>query len=151
MKKGLSFFAILILIVSLSACGKTKEYTADELADKLKSEITFTSEMNEADEETFSTLYPIKKEDLSEEKTYISTGYTAEEISVVKCSSMEAAARVKQAFEMRVSDQTAAFQNFMPQELTKLQKAVIKIHNNYVILCISDDSEKANKILSEMK
>lgn len=147
MKKVISLTLALVLVIAMTGCGQSKTLSADELANKLANEIRFESEMNVVDAEVFSTMYPIKSEDVVFQKTYISTGYTAEEISVVECSTIEAAGRVKKAFETRVAYQMQSFQNFMPDELTKLQNAVIEIQGKNVILCISNETDKAKKIL----
>ena len=43
----------------------------------------------------------------------------------------------------------AAFENYAPKEMEKLNKAIIFQKGNYVVVCITDDVDNAQKVLNK--
>ncbi len=152
MKKICKISGILFLILAmLCACGQKGEVAlnVEEMAEALQSGITFKDQMNEVELPIFYALYNLSEEEVKNAVMVGSTGATAEEIAVVEATSADAAKKVKDAVSERVAFQRSGFENYVPQELEKLEDPVIVTKGNYVILCVSDDDQKAQEIIDK--
>lgn len=119
------------------------------VADNLSKNIEFKDQMTEMTGENARDVYLLNENDVSEGKVYVSTGATAEEIAVWYAASPEKVEIVKKALEERVEFQRTSFEDYNAQELTKLKDPVLETKGQYVILCISDDNDKAKAIIDE--
>ncbi len=127
-----------------------KEVTIDiaATADALLTDVEFVDEMSVIDQiDFFVALFSIEADDVQEQKTYTSTGATAEMLSAVKCKDADAAKRVKEAFEAYTKDLSGQYADYKPEECEKLDNPVIKVYDEYVIICVSDDNDTATKTI----
>ena len=136
------------MIMSLGACKKTenKEVDIATVSDGLLNEISYEDELSEVD---YDLVYDMEGIEVSESAVYVSSGATAEEIAAFKCKTEEDAKKVKEVLGNRVEEQKESFQNYVPEELEKLEKAVIVKEGKSVVLSISNDDQKAKEIIEE--
>lgn len=141
------FLSVLVSILLLSACSpKQTSINAKELSDDLATNAIFFDELTLTDKKTAEKLYDIK--DALNSYVYISSGATAEEIAVFE---FEEESNAKQAVEKavaRISAQKDSFESYIPEEVKKLDNAIIKQSGRYLIVCVSDGDE-AESILSK--
>ena len=78
---------------------------------------------------------------------YTNSSSSAEEIIVIKATSADMVKVVTAAFDVRISNQKVACQDYLPGELPKLENAVKYTNGKYAILVISNDSAKAREII----
>ena len=76
-------------------------------------------------------------------------GATAEEIAVITVSDKENVSKVEEAVKARIESQKEGFENYVPEELTKLSDPVIRTVGNTVIVCVSDHNDQAEKIIDQ--
>lgn len=147
--------AMLMVILALFTAGCTKEEKKEReidvhtLAQSLLNDISYEDELTSVEGNMFHMIYGISVEDVSEYEAYVSTGATAEEITVIKAKDEEAAKAIKDKFTERVQAQKSSFANYIPKEVDKLEKAVVYQEGVYVILSISNESEKAEEIIKK--
>ena len=103
-----------------------------------------------AKEMALGRLYALDAAQIDSAAFYTNSNATAEEIAVIKTTSADYVATVKEAYEKRVSDQKVACENYLPDEMPKLESAVIYTQGNYVILCVSENSDKAESIIKDL-
>ena len=166
MKKLIAILAcVMMSMMMLVACGKdtdsntnkesnkedsNKNVTIDVVAtaDALIKDIKFVDQMSPIDNiDFFAALFSIDAADVKEQKTYTSTGATAEMLSAVKCTDAAAAEKVKGIFEAYTKDLSSQYADYKPEECEKLDNPVIKVYNEYVIICVSDDNDTATKTI----
>jgi hypothetical protein len=166
MKKTICILAAALMAVSsaaLTSCGSSEGGETDEsaaavqtdvsasasdIADKLKSDITYADQLNELSSEMIEKLYGISSDKYTDGKVYIgSGGATAEEIACFDASDESAAEDIKSACESRVASQIKQFENYVPAELDKLNDPVIVVKGTSVYMCISDDNATAKEII----
>lgn len=167
MKKLIAILAcIMMSMMMLVACSKdtdsntNKEETKKEdsnknvtidvaaTADALIKDIKFVDQMSPIDNiDFFAALFSIDVADVKEQKTYTSTGATAEMLSAVKCKDVAAAERVKGIFESYTKNLSSQYADYKPEECEKLDNPVIKVYNEYVIICVSDENDTATKTI----
>lgn len=144
--------------ILMAACSKTKDGTDENivmdvatLADQIKEGITFKDDMSLLEDDIFSMVYNIDMGDIVNKKIYLSAGATAEEIAVIEGKDSESVGRIVDGLEQKIEDQKVNFESYMPEEMKKLEDPVLVKEGNYVILCISDDNEKALDIIEKAK
>ena len=76
-------------------------------------------------------------------------GWTAEEIVVLECASAAEADKAKAVLQTRVEEQKTNYTDYVPEELDKLNKAVIAESGNFAVLSVSNEPDKAKAILAE--
>ncbi len=148
MKKLSVILAALAMTMSLVACGggeeKVTEIDTAALAERLVSEVTYTEELTENDVENYFIL-----EEGVEGILYMPAGYSGEEVAVFTAPDEETAIATKESVEALLAEQSAAMAAYAPDAVERIDNAVLVQNGNYVILCVSEDSEAAEKIIKE--
>ena len=140
---GLAFFMIL-----LSACGKeTVVIDPSQLAESLLTELSFDDELQPIDASMAEQLYGI--DDAVSIQVWMGSGATAEEIAVLELPDEDSAKAAEQAALDRVTAQKTAFSDYVPAEVARLEQAVVERKGNYVILCVSNEPEKAREMIEK--
>lgn len=150
MKRVLSAVLATLLILTLCACGSSgaKDVDAQALADALKSGVAFEDTMSvvSIDELAFSLS--------GMPENYIAAGYradgtTSEEIIVVQCGNKDDAAMVKAALETHLAELRDQASKYQPEEVTRLDGAILTVSGNGAVLCVTADTDTANSIIKE--
>lgn len=150
MNKRILRAAFVAGMILLAGCGSKKaDFEVDELGDALNTQITYKDELGQLDLQTAAMFINISGIDIVDGVVYEGSGATAEEIVVFKCASDEEAAKAKAVLEERVEEQIESFTDYVPEELTKLNAAVIRVNGEYAVLSVSDDPKSANAIIDE--
>lgn len=74
---------------------------------------------------------------------YTNTNSSAEEIAVVECSDASYTAKVEEAFNQRKANQIEACKDYLPDEITKLNNAVIFTNGNTVVFIVAPNASAA--------
>lgn len=133
-----------------SGCGNkpsTKEFNDDQLAEEILREVSFATPLSEVDDEDAAFMFMLP-EDLSVDiDLYMATGTYADEFVIFDTDSADDAEKVKAIAETHISEIKASFSDYLPEEVPKIDNAILITHGEYVILCITDDHEKAASII----
>lgn len=124
----------------------SKEYDLGELSTEISETNAFSDILDTVSTEAAVGLYGIDPADVDDICLMCSTGATTEEIGLFKCAGKEAAARVKAKAEERAQSQKTAYESYAPQEIPKLDDAVIKSEGDYVFYVVSTDSAKIEEV-----
>ena len=122
--------------------------SAQELGNRLLNEINYVDELNEIPMENADMIFSFGDANVSEASIYEGNGGTAEEIVVVKCAASEDVSKVKAGLETRIEEQKECFKDYVPEEMEKLNNAVLITNGDYVILSVSDEPDKAKTIIN---
>jgi len=122
-----------------------------KVADRLLNEIKYDDKLAEPEAETIDILYPgLPQDKIKAMKIYVSSsGGTAEEIAAFEANDEEAAKEIETKLNERVETQKASFKNYVPEELKRLENALVIRKGNYVYLSVSGDPDKAKSIIEE--
>lgn len=141
---------VLAVVSTLVGCGQSvaKEVDPQQLADRLVSEITYQQkpELMPEDELGFYMEIPEGVTNIF----YMSSGDTAEEVLVITAPSEEAAITMKANVEHFLKEQADSFAKYVPETVTRIEDAVLVQKGVYVVLCVSDESQKAETIIKEV-
>ncbi len=150
MKKILALILALCMAASLCACGGSgsrKDIDPEALAQALLDSGAFTDLLSRPADGVAARLYGYAEEDVASAILYTGTGATAEEILILKAHDAAGADAVKTLCETRVSNQKLAFQNYAPDEVTKLDSAIIAVSGSTVIFVVPADAAAAQAVV----
>ena len=145
---------MLSVLLVLGGCGgkKSSDITVDPraLADSLNSQ-TVTGDTLTLQDQTgmLTTIYLLEADSLTGGAAYLSSGATASEVAVLEFKDAAAAEKGKAQLEQRVKSQSDLYASYNAPEVERLDKAVIKTAGKYAVLCVCDDTGKAESLLKD--
>ena len=151
MKKKIVIIGIILIIIIIGVCIKfvfsdtNKEITLDmpKLAEELINAQIFEDQLNEVDKESIIKKYNLNAEKIKNVDAYVGTGATAEEILIMELLDKEDISETKKIVETQIEERKLDFQDYLPKEVFKLENYILESKGNYIVLCISKDSDKA--------
>lgn len=141
MKKFLSVLCAAILCIALAACGGKEAAPFDPENDAkalMDTSGVFSGALTEIDQVTACALYGIDESTVTASAVYGSTT-SAEELAIFTFSDETAAQTAGELLGYRVEDRKDELENYLPDELPKLDKAVVEVRKNSALLVISAD------------
>ena len=149
MKRLMSLVLAIVLVLSLAACGKdapeTKEYNGESLMQALLEQVAFDDTLSSVGD--FAGLYFPGLPEGAEVEMYTGSGYYADEVVMIAAKSAEDQEAIKASVDTHIAQLTSQFKNYIPEEVAKIEDAVIWQGGRHTIVCISDDYATAKKIL----
>ena len=140
-------FAALLL----TACGGKSSGNSDMSADVSKLcqdlEGTIDSEVSEVSNEVIASTYFFDMDKIEESVAALNSGSNACEVVVLKCKDASYTSEAEDLLKKRVESQSELFASYNAPEVAKLDAAIIKAKGNYVVYCVTDDTDKANEII----
>lgn len=149
MKRIFTSALAILLLLTLFGCSEKEELSIDKLSEELLNGGVFAETLESVDLEILSYIYAVSDEDYEEAVVYCSSGSTSDELAIFKAKDAEAAKRIADAAEQRVEEQITSFKNYVPSAVPKLEGAYKTTYGNYVVLCISTDSQAAEAIIAK--
>lgn len=144
---------MLALCLCLSACGgggSAKSYDPAATAKALLESDAFTDTLDTLDKDTAAAMYGIDAATITDCAVYASLSMGAEEIAVLTLTDEAAAQAAKTALEKRVDDQITALKSYMPDEVSKLEHAIVEQSGNTALLVVAADADKAQSTLNSL-
>lgn len=139
-----------LFALSLSACGSSKEMNPADALAVMQTDIPFSEELTGLDKAAICKNYDLEETDLAGCAAAIGSGATAENAAVLEGVDSAAAGRIQTALRAFLDDWIEGYSDYKPEEVPKLEQAVLKVKGNYVILCISADSGKAAAVVKDI-
>lgn len=149
MKKFAAILCATALTLSLTACGgKEKDVTVDtaKLAGELLETVT-SDQLTQTSSDLLPSIYFYDAEDVSSGVAYTSSGATACEVAIVQSTEQKHTSEMEKLFQSHVDSQSELYASYNQGEVDKLDKAIIKSAGTYTVLCVCDDTAKAEEIL----
>lgn len=157
MKKAI--LCILLAAICLFAgCGKTSDSndttpaltpvtSAAEWVDVLSATVTFDDQMTVVDGESALVRYGVDEAYDDDCALYISSMATPEEIAVFKTNDRFDADYFTALASAYLAQQKESYSDYAPEQVPKLDTAVVRVCGEYVIVCVSADNEKAASVV----
>ena len=141
-----------LLCLALTACGGggavgQTPYDPDTAAQALLD----SDALDTVDQDTAAALYGIDADTITGSAVYTSLSAGAEEIAVLVLTDEDAAAAALDGLEARVADQKAVLESYQPDEVSKLDSAIVEQRGNSVLLAVAADAEKARAALDGLE
>ena len=78
----------------------------------------------------------------------VGSGAVADELALFEFESKEDAEAAVEQAQARVTAQSESFADYIPEEVKKLDSAIVKTYGRYLVVCVSGGTE-AGEIISE--
>lgn len=145
----------LLLGSLLTACGggdtAAKPYDPAATAQALLNSSAFSQPLESMSLELVcGPLYNIDANNVTDSAVYTSLTAGAEEIAVLTLKDEDTAKQALEALRDRVSDQTEALKDYQPDEVGKLDKAIVEQRGNSVLLVVANDADAAQDVLKNL-
>ena len=149
MMKKTGLLAVLTAGVLLFAgCGgEAKTIDAQALAKSLATEIKYDDTLKELTADEISMLVDLPED--VDSVMYAGSGSTAEEVGVITAKDSSQAKETMEDVQKYLDDQADSFQDYVPEETKRIGNAVLEQKNQYVVLCVSGDSDQAKEIIEK--
>ena len=147
MMKKTGLLAVLTAGVLLFAgCGgEAKTIDAQALAKSLATEIKYDDTLKELTADEISMLVDLPED--VDSVMYAGSGSTAEEVGVFTAKDSNQAKETMEDVQKYL--QADSFQDYVPEETKRIGNAVLEQKNQYVVLCVSGDSDQAKEIIEK--
>ena len=143
MMKKTGLLAVLTAgVLLLAGCGgEAKTIDAQALAKSLATEIKYDDTLKELTADEISMLVDLPED--VDSVMYAGSGSTAEEVGVFTAKDSNQAKETMEDVQKYLDDQADSFQDYVPEETKRIGNAVLEQKNQYVVLCVSGDSDQA--------
>lgn len=156
MNKKIFIFIVIALIVIvgvgiifLNKNNKNIQINTKDLASKIIEAGVFEDELVEVNSEMIMSDYNFTTDEVEEFVSYQGSGATSEEIVILKVKEKSNLNNIKNRIEDRLEERKEAFESYLPEEVGKIDNKVFRVEGNYVILCISNDTNKVNTLIND--
>lgn len=145
--------AIMILVVVggilvINNTNKNIQIDIDELVAKIMETGAFTDDLAKIDSEMIKDDYGFTNEEIKEIVSYQGSGATSEEIVILQVNDKSNLNSVKEKINTRLTERKEAFESYLPEEVFKIDNNILEVKGNYIIMCISNDSNKVNEAIN---
>lgn len=156
MKKSVLIIIAMILIGIGTIIGikyifmdKDKNINLDvkKLEEELISSQIFEDDLNSIDRESIIKKYDFDSQKIKNINSCVGTGATAEEILIIELFDKNDIEEIEKIIETKIEERKENFQNYLPEEVFKLENYYLESKGNHIILCISNDYDKAEEII----
>ena len=149
MMKKTGLLAVLTAgVLLLAGCGgAAKTIDAQALAKSLATEIKYDDTLKELTADGISMLVDLPED--VDSVMYAGSGSTAEEVGVFTAEDSNQAKETMEDVQKYLDDQADSFQDYVPEETKRIGNAVLEQKNQYVVLCVSGDSDQAKEIIEK--
>ena len=155
MRRMKKLFAVVLAVLTMSmafaGCSSEETYISfDEVYNQLTSSIDFSaSKMQKQTEAALNNYYYIDPATLENYAIYMADYATgnADEIAMFQVKESDQMTTVKSLINDRISDLKVRYEDYKPEEMPKIESAIIEEKGNYIFLVISPDNEKAQEVL----
>ena len=149
MMKKTGLLAVLTAgVLLLAGCGgEAKTIDAQALAKSLATEIKYDDTLKELTADEISMLVDLPED--VDSVMYAGSDSTAEEVGVFTAKDSNQAKETMEDVQKYLDDQADSFQDYVPEETKRIGNAVLEQKNQYVVLCVSGDSDQAKEIIEK--
>lgn len=148
MKKILAALLVAMMLLTLAACGggsTAKTVDVQKLADDLKDNVPYSTEMIVTAVEDLN--YKLDPPEGTTIAGYMADGNAADLIVVGQCASEEDAKTLYANVQTYVDDLKREANLYQPEDVARLDGALLRQTGTVVVLCVSDDTAAATAIV----
>ncbi len=147
--KWLLVALLLVFVVVLLSANRVSQASFDSVKDAVCDAADLTT-MTEADGQMLGRLYGLTAGDYEGVMLYCpTTNMGAEELLVIKLRDTSQQETVKAALETRIQTQKKSFEGYGVTQFEMLEKAVIEVQGNFVLLVVAQDPAPVRKAFSD--
>lgn len=140
--------AIIVSIILFNNNDSSLEIDIEELSKQIVESGVFSDELAKIDNQIVMTDYSFTSEEIKGIVSYQGSGATSEELVVLEVNNKSFLNSVKNKIDTRLNERKGAFESYLPEEVFKIDNNLLEVKGNYLIMCISNDSNKVNEVIN---
>ena len=154
MRKLIVIIPIVILafvILEIIYLNTDKDINIDiqKLGEELVNSKIFEDSLSQVDKDSIIKKYNFDSQKIKDINSYVGTGATAEEILIIELIKKDDKNVITENIKTKIQERKQDFENYLPKEVFKLENYNLESKGNYIILCISNDFDKAKEIIDK--
>lgn len=140
-----------LLLCACASAPKEKEPVPEPeaLVRELLASGAFSEDLALAEDDVGRFLYALEDLNAPGLRFCFSSGAVAEEIAVLPCADEAGAQTAKAECGNRLDNLVKLYTQYKPEEVPKLEKAMILQRGNTVVFCVAADEKKARAVLDK--
>ncbi|QSX05227.1 DUF4358 domain-containing protein [Sedimentibacter sp. zth1] len=151
--KGIKIITLLLLSIFMVGCTAKEDVSinVEALMNDAKEAAQFEDDLVELDKDIVNNIYTsLDLADVKEFKILTSsTSVKAEEIAIFEANDANAAQRILDSVEERLSDMKLGFEGYIPEELAIAENAIVKKEGNYVLFAVGKNYKEIDSIFNK--
>ena len=144
--KYMKIFAVLTTIFLLMSCGKKSEIINSELSREITDNVEFSEQLTQIDTINAQKRYMLSSKDYSEITAFVGTASVCDEFVIVKTTDTEGIAEDLRSY---IDSKKEIYKTYRPNEVYKLDNAIIEQYEDAVVMIITADSDDAIRVYEE--
>ena len=141
--------AIVGVIVLVNNRNSNIQIDIEELSTQIIERGSFSDELAKVDSQMVMNDYSFTSDEIKAIVSYQGSGATSEELVILEVNDKSFLSSVKNKVNTRLDERKEAFESYLPAEVFKIDNSLLEVKGNYLILCISNDYDKAETIIKE--
>lgn len=139
--KRLTTLLCAIALCLLCACGGSASPYTPDFVDRFLEGDVFSEPLEPLDDEIACFIYQLDPEqaNLTDLRAYRSSGATCEEVAVLTFETKADASAALSTLEAYLATRQADCQDYMPDQVPKLEHAILSQHTNTILLVVAAD------------
>ena len=143
--KWLFVAALCVFLYFMLSANRESRAAFSDVQEAVISSADLTT-MAEGDNQTFKRLYGLSASDYENVLLYYpTTNMGAEELLLIQLKDISQQQAVKDAIENRLDTQKKSFDGYGVDQYAMLEKAVVEVQGNYILLVVADDPAPVRK------
>lgn len=139
------------LYMTVAGCGKQPmDITPADAVQQLKENVSFTDQMTEMDNAGTCRFYDVDTELVQDSVAYVGSGATAEGLAVFETTDADAAQSIADALQIFTDSWIKGYSDYKPEEVPKLESAVLEQDGVYVVFCVTADNAAAKTAVQDL-
>ena len=139
------FVSSFLCVLMLFGCGSSTSAgeSASAQAEKIVSELNLTDKMDKVEDRIIKGLFFFEEGTLKDSSVYIANDKSADIVAVFES---EDTAAVKERVNSYLATAKEQMQNYYPDEVFKIDNAIVEEAGDKVVLIVTGDIENAKKV-----
>ena len=138
--------AVGIMAAAMGCSSSGGDIDTAALVNALTTGVVFDEALTELSPSIAQKRLALDEGEAEEITAYAGTRAVVDEIAVIKAADVDA---VKAKVDAHIAEQTESYQSYRPEEVPKLNNAIVETSGDYVIMCVTGDSKAAKGIIDE--
>lgn len=140
--------AIVGIIILVNNRNSNIQINIEELSAKIVESGAFSDELAKVDSQMVMDDYSFTSDEIKAVVSYQGSGATSEELVILEVNDKSFLSSVKNKVNTRLDERKEAFESYLPAEVFKIDNSLLEVKGNYLIMCISNDSNKVNEVIN---
>jgi hypothetical protein len=109
----------------------------------------FADELSEVDNSYSDMIIGVSSDSFTSAVIYTGSGATAEELAIIQTEDSADAEYIIAKLNTHISNQADAYAGYKPEEVDKINSAIVKSNGSYIILCVAENNTAAEEIINK--